>query len=101
MFWEFRAAGFRAVRFRGSALNHWRVWGFRFWGFRVSGSGISRSLRPNLKGVVVNTLPPSSPAAFWLRTNGVNNNGAAAKVTNFDRLGKKVRPGTVGKIQVG
>ena len=28
-----------------------------------------------------------------LRTNGVNTNGAAAKIRNFDRLGKKVRPG--------
>ena len=37
----------------------------------------------------------------WLRTNGVNTNGAAAKVMNFDRLGKKVRPGTFGKIKVG
>ena len=37
----------------------------------------------------------------WLRTNGVNANGAAAKVTNFDRLVKKVRPGTSGKIKVG
>ena len=25
----------------------------------------------------------------WLRTNGVNTNGAAAKAMNFDRLGKK------------
>ena len=25
----------------------------------------------------------------WLRTNDVNTNGAAAKVMNFDRLGKK------------
>ena len=37
----------------------------------------------------------------WLRRNGVNTNGAAAKVMNFDRLGKKVRPGTCGKIKVG
>ena len=27
--------------------------------------------------------------------------GGAAKVINFDRLGKMVRPGTFGKIQVG
>ena len=33
-----------------------------------------------------------------LRTNGVNTHGAAAKVLSFDRLGKKVRPGTIGKI---
>ena len=25
----------------------------------------------------------------WLRTNGVNTNGAAAKVMNFDRSGKR------------
>ena len=37
----------------------------------------------------------------WLRTNGVRANGAAAKVINFDRLGKKVRPGAFGKIKVG
>ena len=37
----------------------------------------------------------------WLRRNGVNTNGAAAKVINFDRLGKKVRPSTSGKIKVG
>ena len=37
----------------------------------------------------------------WLRTNGVNTNGATAKVMNFDRLGKKVRPGTFGEINVG
>ena len=36
----------------------------------------------------------------WLPTNGVNANGAAAKVANFDRLGKKVRPGTLGNIKV-
>ena len=40
----------------------------------------------------------SSP---WLRTNGINTNGAAAEVMNFDRLGKKVRPVTFGKIKAG
>ena len=29
---------------------------------------------------------------IWLRTNGVNTNGTAAKVMNFDRLGKKGTP---------
>ena len=38
---------------------------------------------------------------LWLRTNGVNTNGAAAEVMDFDRLGKKVRPGASGKIKVG
>ena len=28
----------------------------------------------------------------WLRTNGVNTNGAAGKVTNFDRLREKGTP---------
>ena len=37
----------------------------------------------------------------WLRTNGVNTNGAEAKVTKFDRLGKKACPGTSGEIKVG
>ena len=37
----------------------------------------------------------------WLWTNGVNINGAAAKELNFDRLGKKVRPGTFLNIKVG
>ena len=36
-----------------------------------------------------------------MRTNGVNTNGADAKVMIFERLGKKVRPGTFGKINVG
>ena len=31
----------------------------------------------------------------------LNTNGAAAKVTIFDRLGKKLCPGTFGKINVG
>ena len=30
----------------------------------------------------------------------INTNGAAAKVMIFDRLGKKVRPGTFGKLKV-
>ena len=38
--------------------------------------------------------------AFWLRTNGVNTTGVAAKVMNSDRLGKKVRPGTFGNIAI-
>ena len=36
----------------------------------------------------------------WLRTNGVNTNEAAAEV-NLDRLGKKARPGTFGKMKAG
>ena len=40
-------------------------------------------------------------AAIRSRTNGVSTNRAAAKVMNFDRLGKKVRSGTFGMIKVG
>ena len=36
----------------------------------------------------------------WLRTDGVNTNGAAAKGMNLGRLGKKARPGTFGKVKV-
>ena len=32
---------------------------------------------------------------------GVKTNGTAAKVLHFDRLGKKVHPGTFGNIKVG
>ena len=39
--------------------------------------------------------------SIWLRTHGVSTHGAAAKVTDFERLGKKVRPGTFEKIKVG
>ena len=45
--------------------------------------------------------PLAGHAEPRLRTNGVNTNGAAAKVMNLDRLGKKVRPGTFGNIKVG
>ena len=38
---------------------------------------------------------------YRLRTNGVDTNGVSAKVIFVDRLGKKVRPGTFGKIKVG
>ena len=37
----------------------------------------------------------------WLRTDGVNTHGVAAKVMTFDRSGKKVRPGTFGNTKVG
>ena len=40
-------------------------------------------------------------AKIWLRTNGVSTAWAAAEVMDFDRLGKKVRPGTFGKIEAG
>ena len=57
-------------------------------------------------GVVATAAPLISPRGeggatlSWLRTNGVNTHGAAAKVMNFVRLGKKVRPGTSGNIKV-
>ena len=34
-------------------------------------------------------FPADCTVDAWLRTNGVNTNGAAAKVMNFDRLGKR------------
>ena len=50
----------------------------------------------------VRGVPAADPAAdLWLRTNGVNAYGAAAEVMSFDGSGKKVRPGTFGKIKVG
>ena len=56
---------------------------------------------PSPAGRAARALAERSRRFLWSRTNGVNTIGAAAKVTNFDRLGKKVRPGTVGKIKVG
>ena len=50
--------------------------------------------------LLLSSLDARAPAA-WLRANGGNTNGAAAKVTTFDRLGKKVRPGTLGNIKLG
>ena len=48
------------------------------------------------------TPPGPEVRPTWLRTNGVDTNGAAAKVMNFDRLQKKVRPAsTFGEIKVG
>ena len=45
--------------------------------------------------------PPRSTAqtrgALWLRTNGVNTNEAAAKVMNFDRLGKRYALALLGR----
>ena len=37
----------------------------------------------------------------WLRTNGVNANGAAAKVYVWGGLEKRVCPGNFGNIKVG
>ena len=44
---------------------------------------------------------PVRRRSAWSRTNGVNTNGATAKGMHFDRMGKKVRPGTFGEIKVG
>ena len=58
-------------------------------------------------------VPPRAPAVVvedrWamalrllvVRTDGVDANGAAAKVMNFDGLGKEVSPVTFGKINAG
>ena len=43
----------------------------------------------------------AAASALWLRTNGVSTNEDAAKAISVDRLGKKVRPDTFGKIKVG
>ena len=40
-------------------------------------------------------------AAVFLQLLGCGQMGAAAEVMNFDSVGKKVRPGTFGKIKVG
>ena len=53
---------------------------------------VVRTLRST--GSVLWTTPRrnSSQSLSWSRTNGVNTNGAAAKVMNFDRSGKKGTP---------
>ena len=38
---------------------------------------------------------------MYMRTNGVNTNGAAAEVMNSERFRRKVRPGTSGNIKAG
>ena len=48
---------------------------------------------------VVPPLAAGAAAACRLQRNGVDTSGAAAKVMNFDGLGKKVRSGTSGKIK--
>ena len=86
-------------RAKKTACTHDKVRERTIYAAVFAGASVARSAR----------LPtrPSSPSAYerrgslsWLRTNGVNTNRAAAKVMNFDRLGKKVRPGTFGKIKV-
>ena len=68
---------------------------------RISyGATCLRARRADVAVEEVNGGLSSPLTAVWLRTNGVNPNGAAAKVRNFDRLGKKVRPGTFGKINI-
>ena len=52
---------------------------------------MSRRMRPAVKS----HLPACKEG--WLRT--LNTNGAAANIIDFDRLGKKVRPGTFGEIK--
>ena len=53
---------------------------------------------PGATSAGAKTLKTEKP---WLRTNGVNTNGAAAKVMNFDRVGRQVHPGPFGMIKVG
>ena len=73
---------------RGTQLDHTPVAAVR----------VSTHERRVKTGVPVCELPKSNT---WLRTNGANTNGAAAKVIMFDSLGEKVRPGTFGNIKVG
>ena len=43
------------------------------------------------------TRPHDGKNLFWLRTNGVNTNGAAEKEMNFDRLGKRYALALLGR----
>ena len=54
-----------------------------------------------LRNIILCLRQSQGSDTTWLQTNVVNTNGAAAKVKTFDRLGKKVRPGTFGKTKVG
>ena len=59
-------------------------------------------LQPLVPGVVQQALGEVPVLGLVAdNSNGVDTNGAAAKVIFFDRWGKKVRPGTLGKIKVG
>ena len=71
--------------------------------FRHSDRG-ARALPQVLRRPALSRFPPAKFAVrgvCWLRTGGVNTNGAAAKVIIFVRSGKNIRPGTFGKINVG
>ena len=48
-----------------------------------------------------NDTSNSNTDSIWLRANGHNTNGAAGKIVSVDGLGKKVRPGIFGKLNVG
>ena len=67
----------------------------------LPGGRLSPSARPTPRSAAVSAVASRMADPIWLRTNGLNTNGAAAKIMNFDRLGKNVRPGTFGKIKVG
>ena len=56
-------------------------------------SGPERALAVDVLG------DPWVVAVLWLRTNGVNTNGAAAKVIILTDWGEKVHPGTSGKYK--
>ena len=69
-----------------------------------------RNDRNKLRGgnrKIYRMIKKETPRGDWQRLehlsrpNRVNTNGAAAKICDFDRLGKKVRRGSFGKIQVG
>ena len=63
-------------------------------------SAIEHRCEPRLGQGDVASLFSENMTNSWLRTSGVDTNGAAAKVVNVDRLEEKVRPGTFGKIKV-
>ena len=75
-------------------------WSCDLQGFRRQEVRQAASLRVHL----AQSRSPQELVVVWipcLRTDGVNTNGAAAKVMNFDGSGERVRPGTFGNIKAG
>ena len=54
-----------------------------------SGKPVRGRATPRHASLAVRMVSPLPSCCLWLRTNGVNTNGAAAKVVNFERLGKR------------
>ena len=70
-----------------------RVEGLHVLGLAVADGGVV--VHAHRQGRV---SPGGGVALLGCGLSGVDINGAAAKVMNLDSLGKKVRPGTFGKI---